>query len=83
MSLETEIRRRVATWRELMGRHAVQAQEILRKILVGPIVFTPADVGGEAGYRFNGERRSFDYWRGSAIFRNALLTCRFQPAPKR
>jgi hypothetical protein len=52
VSLETQIRRGVATWRELMGRRAVQAQQILRKILVGPIVFALADVGGEAGYGF-------------------------------
>lgn len=53
--LETEIRRRLDSWRELMGRHPVQARQILRKILTGPIVFTPATIDGEIGYRFNGE----------------------------
>ena len=51
-----EIERRVARWRDLMGRHATQARQLLRKMLRGrPILFEPTEEDGQKGYRFRGE----------------------------
>lgn len=37
-TLEAEIHRRLEDWRGLLGRHVEQARQILRKLLIGPIV---------------------------------------------
>jgi hypothetical protein len=39
--LRADLLQRLEDWRALLGRHVPQARQILKKLLVGPILFTP------------------------------------------
>ncbi len=49
--IERDLRERLEQWKDLLQRHPAQARQILRKLLVGRLVFTP----GENGVEFRGE----------------------------
>ena len=40
-ALERQLKGKLDEWRELLGRHAPQARQVLKKLLSGPIMFTP------------------------------------------
>ena len=55
-TLGTAIRTRLADWQGALERHPAQARQILRKLLVGRLVFTPeVEADGTACYTFTGE----------------------------
>jgi site-specific DNA recombinase len=53
-SIERQARRVMADWRELLGRHTLEARQLLRELLEGPLRFTPILEGTRRGYRFEG-----------------------------
>jgi hypothetical protein len=53
--LEAELRARLADWRGLLQRHPREARQILRKLLLGRLTFTPEEKDGERFYRFTGQ----------------------------
>jgi hypothetical protein len=53
-----DLRDRLTDWQGLLQRQPAQAQQILRTLLVGRLVFTPkCDVNGEVFWEFAGEGR--------------------------
>lgn len=53
--LEAELRARLADWRALLQRHPREARQILRKLLVGRLVFSPETNETGRFYRFTGQ----------------------------
>jgi hypothetical protein len=51
-TLERDLRARLAEWRELLRRHVPQARQVIRKLLVGPMRFTPHHEGRDRYYEF-------------------------------
>jgi hypothetical protein len=59
----------------LLGRHTVQARQMLRKLLVNKIELEPVGRGRERGYRFRGA-----LWIGvSSVVRRSKLACLWWP----
>ena len=48
------MRARLDDWRGLLARHVPQAQQILKKLLAGPVRFMPEREGIRQGWRFSG-----------------------------
>jgi hypothetical protein len=44
----------VADTKALLGQHVPQARQMLRKLLVDKLAFTPVEEKGQKGYRFAG-----------------------------
>ena len=53
-AIERQARRLLANWRDLLGRHTLEARQVLRELLEGPLRFTPIDEEDRRGYRFDG-----------------------------
>lgn len=51
-SVEQALRAKLDEWKALLRRHAPQARQILKKLLAGPIVFTPIRAGQSCYYEF-------------------------------
>ena len=56
--LERSVRTCLGDWRGLLTRQTRHGREFLRKVLTGPIAFTPLVDGASRGYQFEGKRRS-------------------------
>ena len=52
---EREARQRLNDWRGLLTRQVDHGRQLLRKVLVAPIQFTPFNAEGRKGYRFRGD----------------------------
>ena len=52
-----EIRTRLEQWRELLQRQIPQARQILKKLLVGPLLFTPEVATFRTGWKISGQSR--------------------------
>ena len=52
--LKRALRERLVDWREMLGRRAPQARQILKKLLDGPVVFQPVREGIRHGWSFVG-----------------------------
>ncbi len=50
-----ELRTRLADWQDALRAHVPQARQLFRKLLVGPLMFTPIIEARRRGYRFEGE----------------------------
>jgi hypothetical protein len=50
--VEKQLRGKLEEWRSLLRRHVPQARQVLKKLLSGPIRFTPHREGGERYYTF-------------------------------
>ena len=50
--IQQDVEARLADWRGLLRRHVAQSRQILKKLLVGRIVFQPRDDGT---YEFSGK----------------------------
>ena len=50
--LEKQLRAKLDEWRQLLQRHVPQARQVLKKLLLGPIVFTPHREATERYYSF-------------------------------
>jgi hypothetical protein len=50
-----ELRARLTDWQGILGRHVGEARGILRKLLVGRLVFTPSEAAGDRYYKFSGQ----------------------------
>lgn len=57
---ERELRAKLDDWKGLLQRQVPQARQILKKLLRGPITFTPVRDGGERYYTFRARLR----WTG-------------------
>ena len=53
--LERAVRACLDDWRGLLARQTSHGRDFLRKVLTGPIEFTPVVQGRRKGYRFKGE----------------------------
>ena len=53
--LERSVRTCLGDWRGLLTRQTRHGREFLRKVLTGPIAFTPLVDGASRGYQFEGE----------------------------
>jgi len=53
--VKQDLRDRLTDWQGLLQRQPVQARQILRKLLVGRLVFTPQEDEGGRFYAFSGE----------------------------
>ena len=51
-TVEQQLRAKLDEWRQLLGRHVPQARQVLKKLLLGPIVFTPHREATERYYSF-------------------------------
>jgi hypothetical protein len=51
-AIERELRAKVADWRGLLRRHTPQARQVLKKLLAGPLVFSPVRDGRQRYYEF-------------------------------
>ena len=51
-TVEQQLRAKLDEWRQLLGRHVPQARQVLKKLLLGPIVFTPHREASERYYSF-------------------------------
>jgi site-specific DNA recombinase len=54
-TLAASVQARLTDWQGLLERHPAQARQILRKLLVGRLVFTPRTDASGAYYEFTGE----------------------------
>jgi len=54
-ALELDLRGRLADWRRVLLTSVPEARNLLRKLLDGPIRFTPKTVSGRDGYEFRGK----------------------------
>jgi hypothetical protein len=50
--VERELRAKLTEWRSLLRRHIPQARQVLKKLLAGPLVFTPHREDGQRWYEF-------------------------------
>ena len=53
--LERSVRTCLGDWRGLLTRQTRHGRDFLRKVLTGPIAFTPLMDGASRGYQFEGE----------------------------
>jgi len=53
--LERPVRTCLGDWRGLLTRQTRHGRDFLRKVLTGPIAFTPLIDGASRGYQFEGE----------------------------
>jgi hypothetical protein len=54
-ALQRDLRAKIEEWRELLGRHIPQARQVLKKLLVGPLRFTPHRNGEDRHYEFTAQ----------------------------
>ena len=74
-ALDRAVRERVNNWLELLTRRPAHGRQLLREMLAGPIMFTPAG----RGYRFRGEA-SFGALTGEAgVSTNVVPVRGFEP----
>ncbi len=71
--LERELKARLADWQGLLSRHVSQTRQILRKLLVGRIRFTPKIEGGERMWEFTGQG-VLDRLLAGILFPTALVS---------
>jgi hypothetical protein len=50
--VESDLRAKLADWQGLLQRHVPQARQILKKLLAGPIQFSPVREAGQRYYTF-------------------------------
>jgi hypothetical protein len=53
--LDREITTKLTDWKALLRRHVPQARQVLKKLIAGPIVFTPHRENGARYYAFRAE----------------------------
>ena len=53
--LERSVRTCLGDWRGLLRRHTSYGRDFLRRVLIGPIAFTPVLDGAKKEYQFEGE----------------------------
>ncbi len=53
--IQGELHKRLDDWRGLLTRHIAQARQILRKLLVGRLTFTPKEDANGKYYEFSGQ----------------------------
>jgi hypothetical protein len=53
--VERDLRRRLRDWRSVLAANVPQSRQMLRKLLQGPIWFTPVEDGAQRGFEFRGE----------------------------
>jgi chromosome segregation ATPase len=51
-AVERELQSKLTEWRTLLRKHIPQARQILKKLLAGPLVFSPVRNGHERYYEF-------------------------------
>ena len=52
--LRRKLDERLADWRGLLRRHPVQGQQVLKRLIVGRLMFEPTAEGDERYYTFTG-----------------------------
>jgi len=52
--IKKSLKARLADTKALLSRHTLEARQMLRKLLVEGLEFTPVEVNGRKGYRFTG-----------------------------
>jgi hypothetical protein len=62
-AIEATVRSKLKTWRTLLTRHVSDARQLLREILDGPVLFTPAG----RGYRFEGQINLVGLFAGTVV----------------
>ena len=81
--LEAELRDRLADWRGLLQRHPSEARQILRKLLLGRLVFTPEERDGRRFYQFTGQMTLGRLLAGdvlSTLSKTVVTPAGFEPA---
>ena len=73
--LEKDLRARLADWQGLLQRHVPQARQILKKLLVGRLVFTP----NKQGCTFRGESPVDRILAGLCITKAVVSPTGFEP----
>jgi DNA invertase Pin-like site-specific DNA recombinase len=53
--IEADLYERLADWRGVLRRHVSETRQILRKVIVGRLVFTPREKTGARWYEFTGQ----------------------------
>ena len=74
--LQREVEVRVADWRDLLTRQVAQSRQILKKLLVGRIVFRRQEDGG---YEFNGQATLGKLLAGIVCTKAGVAPTGFEP----
>ncbi len=78
--IEQELRARLEDWRGLLCRQVAQARQILRKLLVGKLVFTPREDASGRYYEFAGQGTLRQVLAGVAAAKGRVSPAGFEPA---
>lgn len=78
--LKQTLRARVADAKGLLGRHVPQARQMLRKLLVDRLEFTPFEDRGQRGYRFAGQGTFGRILAGDVLPPALVSPAGFEPA---
>lgn len=52
-AVECDLRAKLDEWKAVLRKHVPQARQVLKKLLAGPLVFTPHREAGERYYEFS------------------------------
>ena len=77
--IEEDLNARLSEWRELLRRHVVQARQILRKLMVGRLTFTPREESGARWYEFAGVGTLGNLINGLALPKGLVAPTGFEP----
>ncbi len=78
--IEQELRARLEDWRGLLCRQVAQARQILRKLLVGKLVFTPKEDASGRYYEFVGQGTLRQVLAGVGAAKGRVSPAGFEPA---
>ncbi len=77
--LEKDLRARLANWQGLLQQHVPQARQILKRLLVGRLVFTPRTNGVERLCEFKGESPIGKILEGLVVTKPLASPTGFEP----
>jgi hypothetical protein len=77
--IKKSLRARLADTKALLSRHIPEAREMLRKLLVERLEFTPVEVNGRKGYRFTGAGSYGPLFDGEAFSPTVVAPTGFEP----
>ncbi len=77
--IEQDLYARLSDWRELLRRHVFEARQMLRKVIVGRLTFTPREDAGARWYEFAGQGTLRNVISGLALPKGLVAPTGFEP----
>jgi len=79
--IREELRRDLDDWRKLLSKHVAQARQILRKFLIGKLVFTPKQDENGKWYYDHGQGTQGRLLQGASLLPKTWVSpAGFEPA---